>query len=314
MLKVYIDGQEGTTGLQIHERLATRDDITVLKIDAEKRKDTVERKRLINQADLVILCLPDAASKEAVTLLDNATTRVIDASTAFRTHQDWAYGLPEIRKGQREHIRSSRFVANPGCHASALLTAIVPLIDNGIMPVDYPLSCTSVTGYSGGGRKLIERYEVGSESRLEAPRHYGLDLQHKHLPEIMHVAGLHAAPIFMPIVANFYKGMAATVPLHNRLLTKSADAAQIHAVLAAHYAGEPFVRVMPFGELPADGFFRIMEENDTNLNDIFVLGDAERTLIISRLDNLGKGASGAAVQNMNIMFGLEETRGLLAGP
>ncbi|HKK02168.1 MAG TPA: N-acetyl-gamma-glutamyl-phosphate reductase, partial [Desulfuromonadales bacterium] len=246
MLKVYIDGQEGTTGLQIHERLATRDDITVLKIAAEKRKDNDERRRLINEADLVILCLPDDASREAVTLLENAATRVIDASTAFRTHRDWAYGLPEIRKGQRELIRSNRFVANPGCHASALLTAIVPLVDDGLMPADYPLSCTSVTGYSGGGKKLIERYEAGSERGLEAPRHYGLDLNHKHLPEIMHVAGLRYTPVFTPIVADFYKGMAVTVPLHTRLLAKSADARQIHAVLSAHYEGEAFVRVMPF--------------------------------------------------------------------
>lgn len=311
MLKVYIDGQEGTTGLQIHERLATRDDVTVLKIDAEKRKDTGERKRLINEADLVILCLPDAASKEAVTLLENGTTRVIDASTAFRTHPDWTYGLPEIRKGQRERIRNSRFTANPGCHATALLTAIVPLLDNGIMPADYPLSCTSVTGYSGGGKKMIERYETLAEPGLEAPRHYALDLSHKHLPEIMHVAGLSAAPIFTPIVANFYKGMAVSVPLHGRLLARSADAEQIHAVLSAHYAGEPFIRVMPLGQRPEDGFFRILEDNDTNLNDIFVYGDGERTLLISRLDNLGKGASGAAVQNMNVMFGLEETKGLL---
>lgn len=311
-LKVYIDGREGTTGLQIHQRLAGRDDLAILKISEDKRKDNRERRRLINEADLVILCLPDAASQEAVTFLENETTRIIDASTAFRTHLEWAYGLPELRKKQRELIRFSRFVTNPGCHATALLTAIVPLIDQGLLPKEYPLSCTSVTGYSGGGKKLIDLYEQDPGSALQAPRHYALDLNHKHLPEIRYVSGLTTTPILLPIVSNYYKGMAVTIPLHNRLLGSGVSSREIHAALSDHYEGEHFIRVMPFGHGVADesGFFSALENNDSNINDIFVYGDDDRTIIISRLDNLGKGASGAAVQNMNIMFGFEETLGL----
>src|SRR5574343_172398 len=212
--KVFVDGQEGTTGLRINEYLAARSDIEVLKIDADKRKDPAERARLLNAADVAFLCLPDAASREAAAMITNPNTCLIDASTAHRTVPGWAFGLPELAPGQRDRIRAAKRIANPGCHASAFILAVRPLVDAGLVPSDLPLSATSITGYSGGGKSMIAQYEAGGDARLDAPRPYGLTLAHKHLPEMVAHTGLAGAPVFMPVVASFYKGLAVSVPLH----------------------------------------------------------------------------------------------------
>lgn len=313
-IRVYVDGQEGTTGLQIHERLAGRADLDVLKIDPEKRKDPAARKELLNAADLVFFCLPDAASREAAEMIENPKTRMIDASTAFRTHPDWAYGIPELSPSQREKIRTAKRVSNPGCHATGFIMALYPLVAKGVVPADLPLSCTSVTGYSGAGKKMIEKYEVNPSPLLAIPRHYALGLSHKHLPEMQAALGLSQPPLFVPIIANFYEGMGVSIPLFNSQLKGQPGAAAVREILAEHYAGEPFVRVMPYGTSEGldDGFMPITACNHTNRIDIFVFGNDSQILLLSRFDNLGKGASGAAVQNMNLMLGLPETLGLNA--
>lgn len=313
--KVFVDGQEGTTGLKIHEHLSQRADIEWLTIDSEKRKDVDERRRLLNEADLVFLCLPDAAAKEAVSLITNDTTRVIDASTAHRTNPDWAYGLPELSGAQREKIKNAKRVAVPGCHASGFIVSLYPLVQAGIVPADYPVTCTSLTGYSGGGKSLIGKYEGNPPiAGVNAPKPYALHLKHKHLPEMQVVTGLQHAPVFMPVVANYFKGMGVTVPLVSRLLKDQMGAAAIRDLLAEYYAGEQFIRVMPY-DVDAkleDGFFTVETCNDTNRVDLYVFGNDERVMLIARFDNLGKGASGAAVQCMNIMLGADETTGLKA--
>lgn len=309
--QVFVDGQEGTTGLQINEYLAKRSDITLLKIDSDKRKDLAERKRLINASDITFLCLPDDAAKESVSLVDNPKTCIIDASTAHRVNPDWVFGLPELCRGQREKIRHSKRIANPGCHATGFILALRPLVDAGLLPATTPMAVSSITGYSGGGKKMIEHYE--SPARIEAPRPYALSLTHKHLPEMCAYTGLTVAPIFQPIVGPFYKGMAVTSYLHPQQFTRPASPADVQQILADHYAGEPFVRVMPI-DLEANtdgGFFNAEACNDSNFVDLFVFGNGERMLLIARLDNLGKGASGAAVQAMNVHLGVEESLGLL---
>jgi N-acetyl-gamma-glutamyl-phosphate reductase len=312
--KIFVDGQEGTTGLKIHEYLSQRTDLEILKIGSDKRKDIAARKELLNEADLVFLCLPDAAAKEAVSLIENNRTKVIDASTAHRTDKDWVYGLPELGREQREHIRNAARVANPGCHATGFILAVYPLIQKGILPKDYPVSCTSITGYSGGGKKLIARYEeTRSIDDINSPKPYALKLQHKHLPEMKTVAGLDYPPVFLPVAANFYNGMAVSVPLATRMLNNKFSAADIREVLAEFYADEMFVHVMAYNDislLDENGFFNPEACNGTNNVEVFVFGHEEHIIIMSRFDNLGKGASGAAVQNMNIMLGLDEAAGL----
>jgi len=315
MHTVYVDGQEGTTGLQIRERLAAHGGVRVLEIEPDRRKDTARRRERINEADLVFLCLPDAASREAVAMLDpaNRRTRFVDASTAHRIADGWVYGLPEWRPGHRAAIRESRRVAVTGCHAAGFVLALAPLVAAGLVPPDYPVSCHSLTGYSGGGKKMIADYEAARDSRrLDAARMYALGLNHKHLPEMRTYAGLQHAPVFVPIVDNFYKGMAVALPLHLRLLAPGATRAALHAALAARYEGEPFVRVQPLdAESNTDGgFFDPLLSNDTNRNELFVFGNDERAVVVSRLDNLGKGASGAAIQCMNLMLGFDETTAL----
>lgn len=306
---VYIDGKEGTTGLQIFERLGARDDIELILIDEDKRKDAQERRRFINAADIVFLCLPDAAAREAVALCDNPNTRLIDASTAHRTHPDWDYGFPELSGPHRAAIARSRRVANPGCHASGFISSVYPLVQLGIVPADYPLTCASLTGYSGGGKKLIAEYEdTGRDPRHESHRIYGLNLQHKHLPEMAHVCGLTAAPVFVPILGDFYKGMATTVMLHNRQLPGAPGAQDIHARLAEYYDGQTMVRVQPFGGEEPVIYADTMAGRDSL--ELIVCGHAEQTIVTALFDNLGKGASGAAVQNMNLMLGFDETTGL----
>jgi N-acetyl-gamma-glutamyl-phosphate reductase len=283
----------------------------VLEIEPERRKDLERRRELVNEADLVFLCLPDAAARESVALVDpsNARTRIVDASTAHRVAEGWTFGLPELGHGQREAVRASRRVANPGCHAAGFILALAPLVAHGLVPTDYPVTCHSLTGYSGGGKSMIADYEAARESRtLDAARMYALGLVHKHLPEMRAYTGLAHAPVFVPIVDNFYKGMAVAVPLHLRLLAPGTTRARIHETLAVHYAGERFVRVMPLdAETNTDrGFFDALACNDTNRNDVFVFGNDERVVVVSRLDNLGKGASGSAVQCMNLMLGFDE--------
>ncbi|OYU29158.1 MAG: N-acetyl-gamma-glutamyl-phosphate reductase [Burkholderiales bacterium PBB2] len=310
---VFVDGQEGTTGLRIHEYLAARQDVEVLRIDADKRKDPAERARLLNAADVAFLCLPDAASREAAAMISNPKTCLIDASTAHRTVPGWAFGLPELCKSQREAIRAAKRIANPGCHASAFILALRPLVDAGLLAPEALVSATSITGYSGGGKGMIGEYEAGGNTKLLSPRPYALGLAHKHLPEMMAHTGLKSAPVFMPIVGNFYKGLAVTVPLHLSQLRAGTQAEHVQQALAAHYEGERFIRVMPLRDADtlAGGFFDVQGCNDTNRVDLFVFGSETQILVMARLDNLGKGASGAAVQAMNVHLGLEESLGLV---
>lgn len=307
--KVYIDGQSGTTGLQIYERIEARDDLELLRIAEDRRHDTGERARLINAADVVFLCLPDDAAREAVGLVENPDTRVIDASTAHRTAPGWTYGFPELSHEQREAIASSRRIANPGCHATGLISCTAPLVRMGVVPADYPLTCYSLTGYSGGGKRMIASYQAeGRPSSLDAPGIYGLDLAHKHLPEMQSICGLTYAPVFMPIVDDYYKGMATTIMLQNRLLPGAPSAADIREQLADYYAGEHFVSVRPYEPKPDTIYANALA--GTNRLEIIVCGNDERTSVTALFDNLGKGASGAAVQNMNIALGLDEATGL----
>jgi N-acetyl-gamma-glutamyl-phosphate reductase len=311
---VFVDGQEGTTGLRIHEYLAKRKDLEVLRIDADRRKDSAERARLLNASDVAFLCLPDAASREAAAMVTNPRTCLIDASTAHRTVPGWAFGLPELAAGQRAAIRAAKRLANPGCHASAFILLMRPLVDAALVPASLGVSATSITGYSGGGKKMIEQYQAaqasGAEPALTSPRPYALSLTHKHLPEMMAHTGLTTTPIFMPVVGNFYKGLAVTVPLHLKALGTTPEA--VHAALAARYAGERFIRVLPLRDPDTleSGFFDVQACNDTNRVDILVFANETQVILAARLDNLGKGASGAAVQAMNVHLGVDEGLGL----
>lgn len=308
--KIYIDGQAGTTGLQIIDRLTQRDDIELLRIDEDKRHDNAERARLLNEADLSFLCLPDAAAVEAVSLVTNPNARIIDASTAHRTNPAWAYGFPELSQAHRKAVQSAKRVANPGCHASGLISSVYPLVTMGILPKDYPLTCYSLTGYTGGGKKMIAEYEdPNRDPRLASERIYGTNLKHKHLPEMVSVCGLETAPVFSPVVGDFPQGMATTILLHNRLLPGKPTAQEIHARLAEYYREQYFVQVAPFGGEEPVIFANTLA--GTNFLRLIVCGHAEQTTITALFDNLGKGASGAAVQNMNLMLGFDETTGLL---
>ena len=308
MYKIFIDGKEGTTGLQIFDRLGKRNDVNLAVLSEEFRKDVRARKEQINAADVVFLCLPDAAAKESVSLCENGGVKIIDASTAHRTDPAWVYGFPELSQDFRYRIAKSRRVAVPGCHASGFISIVYPLVAGGIVLPDYPLVCNSVTGYSGGGKKMIAEYEAeGRDSALDSPRQYGTAQAHKHLPEMKAVCGLRSEPLFSPIVADFYSGMCITVPLYGRLLNKKMAVADIKNYFAEYYASSNFIEVadeMPL-YLPAN------ELAGTNRMKLYVGGNDERILIASVFDNLGKGASGAAVQCMNIMFGLDERESLL---
>lgn len=307
--KVYIDGQSGTTGLQIYDRIGARTDIELLRIDEDKRHDKDERKKFLNAADIVFLCLPDDGAREAVSLVENPDVCIIDASTAHRTNDDWTYGFPEISKEQREAIRTSKRIANPGCHATGFISSVAPLVNMGILPKEYPVTCYSLTGYSGGGKKMIADYEAdGRDISLSSPGIYGLNLQHKHIPEMQKVTGLTYAPVFMPIVDDYYKGMASTIMLQNRLLNGTPSAEEIYAKLADYYKDEHFVTVCEFGK--NDSKLYANKYAGTNMLELVVCGHKDQTSITALFDNLGKGASGAAVQNMNIVLGIDEGTGL----
>jgi N-acetyl-gamma-glutamyl-phosphate reductase len=309
--KVFVDGQEGTTGLKINEYLARRPDVEVLRIDPALRKDAAERKRLINASDVTFLCLPDAAAREAATLADNPRTCLIDASTAHRVDPAWTFGLPELAREQRARIRASCRIANPGCHATAFILAVRPLVADGLLPATARIAASSISGYSGGGKKLIANYEA---RRLNAPRPYALGQTHKHLPEMRLYAGLDATPVFQPIVGPFYQGLAVTVYLHSAQFSRKAAPEEVRQILAGYYAGEPFIRAAPLSlEANTDegGYFDVEANNGTNRVDLFVFGNEERMLLVARLDNLGKGASGAAVQSMNVHLGIDERLGLV---
>lgn len=310
MTKIYIDGQEGTTGLKILERFKDRNDIELLRIDEDKRKDNDERKRLINSSDFTFLCLPDAAAREAAAMADD-NVRIIDASTAHRTNPDWAYGFPELGKDFREKIAKSNRVAVPGCYASGFISMVYPLVKLGIMPADYPVSAHAVSGYSGAGKKAIAVYESADRpAEFDSPRQYALTQMHKHLPEMQKICGLEYAPTFNPLICDFFSGMVVSLPIHTRLLNKKFGAEDIRKALSEYYADSFFVKVMPDGE-PEDGFIGSNNLSGTNNMEIFVNGNDDRLIICSRLDNLGKGASGAAVQCLNIMMGIDEKTGLL---
>lgn len=302
--KIYIDGKEGTTGLQIYERLGKREDIELLLIDEDKRKDVDERKKLLNAADLVFLCLPDTAAIEAVGLIENDRTRIIDASTAHRTDPAWDYGFPELSAEHRAAIIRSKRVANPGCHASGFISCVYPLVKLGLIPADQPVCAYSLTGYSGGGKKLIAEYEdPDRDPRHESHRIYGTNLKHKHLPEMQKVCGLSRAPVFSPILGDFYKGMATTI------LLPGVNAAMVQEALADYYGGQTFVSVAPLGGDESVIYADTLA--GTNQLRLIVCGHEEQTTVTALFDNLGKGASGAAVQNMNLMLGFDETTGLL---
>lgn len=310
--KVFIDGSEGTTGLRIHERLNNRDDIELLQIDPQLRKDTAERSRLINSSDITFLCLPDSAAREAVALVTNPDVRIIDASTAHRTEKGWAYGFPELSAQHREAIATGKRIANPGCHASGFISIVYPLIAGGILPKDYPVVSFSLTGYSGGGKKMIAQYEASCrDEELDAPREYGLSQQHKHLKEMRLITGLARAPLFTPIVSDYYSGMVVNVPLYTELLNGAHTPASIQKFLSEYYASSPLVRVMPLNsENDMAGFLSGNHLSGYDYMQIFVTGNENRIQISSCFDNLGKGASGAAIECFNIMTGCDETKGL----
>ena len=310
--KVFIDGSEGTTGLRVFERFAQRDDIELLKIPSELRKDPAEVKKYINASDITFLCLPDQAAREAVALVENENVVIIDTSTAHRTEPGWAYGYPELSPKHREAIRNGKRIAVPGCHATGFITCVYPLVAGGILPADYPVASYSLTGYSGGGKKMIAEYEGETrDPELDSPRQYGVSQKHKHLKEMKAITGLKRAPLFSPIVADYYSGMLVSVPLYAELLNGEQIPETIHAFFTNYFAGEKFIHVMPFGaEAETRSFLGSNNCSGWDGMQIFVTGNEERILVSARFDNLGKGASGAAMQCLNVILGCDEAKGL----
>ena len=303
MIRVFIDGGAGTTGLRIVERMRAREDVTLITLDEEHRKDPVSRKEAIHAADAVFLCLPDDAAREAAQLAEGAKAVVIDASTAHRTAEGWAYGFPELSPSHRKAVQSSRRIANPGCYASGFVSLVYPLIAHGIAAKDYPFVCHAVSGYTGAGKKGIAQYEAEERDRaLDSPRLYALGLQHKHLPEMQKVCALSHPPVFTPYICDFPCGMTVHVPLYRSMLQKKLTVGELTELFREHYAGCRFVKIAQ----EESGFLAANTLEGTNLLEVFVNGNDEQLLLSARLDNLGKGASGAAVQNMNIALGLDE--------
>jgi len=312
--RVFIDGQEGTTGLRLRERLAGRADVELITLPERLRRDVAARREGLNDADAVFLCLPDAAAVEAVGMVERKGVRVLDASTAHRVAPGWVYGLPELSVAQRAAVASAKRVSVPGCHATGFVALVAPLVAAGILPRDYPVCAHSVTGYTGGGKGMIAAYEAPDRpAALSGSRVYGLSLAHKHLPEMQRMAGLDAPPLFDPILGDFPRGMLVCVPLHTRLLSACAGPEEVHAALAAHYGGSRLIEVMPWDSetLPDGGFLDPQALAGTDRMQLFVFGHRAQVLLVARLDNLGKGASGTAVQCFNLMTGAEEDAGLV---
>lgn len=311
MTKIFIDGREGTTGLKIVERFENRSDIQLLAIDEAKRKDPAERKKLINSADVCFLCLPDQAAKESVSLVESTNVKIIDTSTAHRTEAGWSYGFPELSEDHRNAIKNGNRISVPGCHASGFNSIVFPLTSCGVMPKDYPIVCFSVTGYSGAGKGTIAIYESDDRNpEFGSPRQYALTQNHKHLKEMKAVSNLSIDPIFNPIIADYYSGMVVSVPIFTNLLTKKCTMTEIHAVFANHYKNSKMIQVMPLG---IENEISMIGSNNLSGKDnmeIFIFGNDDRVVVASRFDNLGKGASGAAIQCLNIMLGLDEATGL----
>ena len=308
MTKVFIVGSEGTTGLRLHSRMKERSDVELLEIDAELRKNPEEIKRLIEKSAFVFLCLPDDAARETLELAKGTNARIIDTSTAYRTALGWAYGFPELSSKHREEIQSAKYVASPGCHASGFISLIYPLITAGIISDDCPLSCISHTGYSGGGKKMIAEYESTEKAHgLNSPKLYAMGQTHKHLPEIVTQCGLSKAPIFMPVVDDYYAGMLVTIPLHAASLNRNHTLSELRDIYREHYSSSKLVKVMD--DAPSALFANTLAGRDNM--EIFVSGSEEGILLSSRFDNLGKGASGAAIQCFNLMCGADEETGLV---
>ncbi len=312
MKKIFIDGSEGTTGLRIHERFQNREDIELFKISSELRKDLNERKRLINESDITFLCLPDGAARESVSLVENENVIVIDTSTAHRTEEGWAYGFPELSGEHEDAVRNGKRIAVPGCHATGFISLVYPLITGGIMAKDYPVSSFSLTGYSGGGKKMIGEYEEKERaSEYDAPREYALSQQHKHLKEMQKITGLQKMPLFSPIVADYYSGMLVTLPLYTDMLNDCRTPGAIHEYFEKYYEGQKFVHVMPLGfESEYNGLLSGNSCSGWDGLRIYVTGNEDRVLVMSQFDNLGKGASGAAIQCLNLVMGCEPDKGL----
>ena len=302
-IKVFIDGQAGTTGLQLKSKLVNHSGVTLLEIDEDKRKDASERQRLMNESDVVFLCLPDAAAIEAVKLVTNEKTVIIDASTAHRTADGWTYGFPELSDKHYNDIKNAKRIANPGCHATGFISIVYPLVSAGIMPSSYPVTAHSITGYSGGGNKMIADYENPErEEEISTPRQYGLSQMHKHLPEMKTVTGLDCEPVFNPIVSDYYCGMAVSVPIYTKLLNKKMSADELYEFFSDYYKNSEFISVH---KAPESGFLSPIGLEGTNKMKIHVCGNGERVTITSVFDNLGKGASSAAIENMNIAMGFD---------
>ena len=312
-VKVFIDGSEGTTGLRINERFRNRSDIEILHIDPELRKDPAERGRLINESDYTFLCLPDAAAREAVSLVSSPDTVIIDASTAHRVNPEWAYGLPELSKEHFDRIRTSKRIAVPGCYATGFIIMAYPLVKEGILGTDYPFSIAALSGYSGAGKKAIALYEAEDKSEdLFAPREYALTQMHKHLPEMKIITGLSKEPVFMPIVDDYYCGMIVNLPIHADLMKKRMSPEELRNMLAAYYEGQKFVRVCEYGaEAELNGFLHANSMAGKDWANIYVTGNDDRIVVMSVFDNLGKGASGAAVECLNISMGIDPGTGLV---
>ena len=319
MYKIFIDGQAGTTGLEIHQRLQDRSDIELLSIAEADRKDPLAKHDLIRQAEVAILCLPDAAARQTVNLAADTNTRILDASTAFRTQDNWAYGLAELDEDQRAKIYNTQYVSNPGCYPTGFLLAVTPLINTGLLKKNSQLTISAVSGYSGGGRQLIEKYQA-QQSDVTAgitkdewnSRPYSLSFGHKHVPEMQKYASLDQAPLFLPSVGAYLQGMLVSIPLAKQYFNSELDLDNIHQCLQNYYENEPCIHVHQPNDQQnlVDGFLSPEQNNGTNRCDIYIFGNNEQLMLIAQLDNLGKGAAGAAVQNLNIMLGVNELNGL----